>query len=167
MGRLYWITGLAGAGKSSLANELFRALKPGNPKLVILDGDSLREFFAAKGQYEKAARHQLAMRYARLCHLLTNQSIDVICATISMFDDVRSWNRKHNSNYVEIYHKVPFSVLRKRDKNNLYSDYASQKTENVVGCDIDAQLPKQADIVLYNNGDNTIEELLQQLLKEL
>ena len=167
MGRLYWITGLAGAGKSSLANELFRALKPGNPKLVILDGDSLREVFAAKGQYEEAARHQLAMRYARLCHLLTSQSIDVICATISMFDDVRSWNRKHNSNYVEIYLKVPFSVLRKRDKNNLYSDYASQKTENVVGCDIDAQLPKQADIVLYNNGDNTIEELLQQLLKEL
>ena len=166
MGRLYWITGLAGAGKSSLANELFRALKPGNPKLVILDGDSLREVFAAKGQYEEAARHQLAMRYARLCHLLTSQSIDVICATISMFDDVRSWNRKHNSNYVEIYLKVPFSVLRKRDKNNLYSDYASQKTENVVGCDIDAQLPKQADIVLYNNGDNTIEELLQQLLKE-
>ena len=167
MGRLYWITGLAGAGKSSLANELFRALKPGNPKLVILDGDSLREVFAAKGQYEEAARHQLAMRYARLCHLLTSQSIDVICATISMFDDVRSWNRKHNSNYVEIYLKVPFSVLRKRDKNNLYSDYASQKTENVVGCDIDAQLPKQADIVLYNNSDNTIEELLQQLLKEL
>lgn len=165
MGRLYWITGLAGAGKSSLARELFKTLKPRNPKLVYLDGDSLREVFGANGQYEESDRQKLAMRYARLCHLLTSQDIDVICATISMFDDVRAWNRKHISNYIEIYLKVSFSVLRKRDQNNLYSDHASRQIKNVVGCDIDAQLPKQPDIVLYNNGDNTIEELVQQLLK--
>lgn len=166
-GQLYWITGLAGAGKSSLARRLFEALKPANPELVYLDGDTLRDLFNANGLYKENERHRLALQYANLCYLLTSQGVDVICATISMFDDVRTWNREHISNYIEIYLQVSFSVLRMRDKNELYSDHAEQRIKNVVGCDIDAQLPKQPDIILCNNGDNTIEELVQQILQKI
>ena len=165
MGRLYWITGLAGAGKSSLARKLFEILKPQISTLIYLDGDSLREVFEANGQYEKAQRHQISMKYARLCHLLTTQGIDVICATISMFDDVRSWNRKHISNYTEIYIEVSFSVLQKRNQHSLYSGQSGQQIKNVVGCDIDAQFPNNPDIVLRNDGDVPIDELAQRLLK--
>ncbi len=167
MGRLYWITGLAGAGKSSLAHLLFETLKPHTPGLVYLDGSSLRKVFAAGEQYQMNDRHQLAMQYARLCHLLTSQNVDVICATISMFDDVRAWNRKHVTNYIEIYLEVSFSVLQKRDQNNLYSDYAHNRIKNVVGCDLNPELPKKPDIVLSNNGDKSVEELVQLLLKTL
>jgi adenylylsulfate kinase-like enzyme len=165
VGRLYWITGLAGAGKSSLARRLFEILKPQISALIYLDGDSLREIFDADGQYEEVQRHQLAMKYARLCHLLTTQDVDVICATISMFDDVRDWNRKHISKYTEIYLEVSFPVLRKRNQRGLYS--GGQQTRNVVGCDIDAQLPKNPDIVLCNDGENTIDELTQRVLEQL
>jgi len=165
VGRLYWITGLAGAGKSSLARKLFENLKPQNPALVYLDGDSLREVFEANGQYEEEQRHQIAMKYARLCHLLTTQGIDVICATISMFDDVRAWNRKYISNYTEIYLEVSFPVLQERNQHKLYSSQSGQQIKNVVGCDIDAQFPGNPDIVLCNDGDETIDELTQRLLK--
>jgi len=164
VGRLYWITGLAGAGKSSLARALFEILKPQNPTLVYLDGDSLREVFEADGQFETAQRHRIAMKYARLCHLLTAQGIDVICATISMFDDVREWNRNYISNYTEIYLEVSFAVLQKRNQHELYS---GQQIKNVVGCDIEAQIPKNPDIVLCNDGEDTIEELTQRLLELL
>ncbi len=166
-GQLYWITGLAGAGKSSLARKLFKALKPATPELVYLDGDTLRELFDANGLYREADRHRLALQYAHLCYLLTSQGVDVICATISMFDDVRAWNREHFPNYIEIYLKVSFSVLQKRDQNKLYSNHARQRINDAVGCDIDAQLPKQPDIVLCNNGDNTIEELVRRVLKKI
>jgi adenylylsulfate kinase-like enzyme len=165
VGRLYWITGLAGAGKSSLARRLFDILKPQNPALIYLDGDSLREIFGANGQYEEVQRHQISMKYARLCHLLTTQGIDVICATISMFDDVRAWNRTHISNYTEIYLQVSFPVLEKRNQRGLYSGQSGQQIKNVVGCDIDAQFPHNPDIVLCNDGDDTIDELAQRVLE--
>jgi len=165
MGRLYWITGLAGAGKTSLARKLFEILKPQNPALIYLDGDSLREVFGANGQYEEVQRHHISMKYARLCHLLTTQDIDVICATISMFDDVRAWNRKNISDYKEIYLEVSLPVLQKRNQRDLYSGQSSQQIRNVVGCDIDAQFPKNPDIVLCNDGDDTIDELAQRLLE--
>jgi len=165
VGRLYWITGLSGAGKSSLACKLFEILKPQNPALVFLDGDSLREVFEANGQYEEEQRHQISMKYARLCHVLTTQGIDVICATISMFDDVRAWNRKHISNYTEVYLEVSFPVLQKRNQHELYRSQLGQPNKNVVGCDIDAQFPNNPDIVLCNDGDENIDELAQRLLK--
>lgn len=165
MGRLYWITGLAGAGKSSLGRKLFEILKPQNPALVYLDGDSMREAFGANGQYEEAQRYQVSMKYARLCHLLTTQGIDVICATVSMFDDVRAWNRKHISNYTEIYLEVSFPVLQKRNQHKLYSGQSGHQIKNVVGCDIDAQFPANPDIVLRNDGDDTIDELALRLLE--
>ena len=165
MGRLYWITGLAGAGKSGLARRLFEIMKPQNSALIYLDGDSLREIFDANGQYKETQRHQIAMKYSRLCHLLTTQGVDVICATISMFDDVRDWNRKHISKYTEIYLEVSFPVLRERNQHGLYS--SGQHIRNVVGCDIDAQFPKNPDIVLRNDGEHTIDELAQCLLEQL
>ena len=165
MGRLYWITGLAGAGKSSLGRKLYEILKPQNPALVYLDGDSLREVFDVNDQYEEIQRHQISMKYARLCHLLTTQGIDVICATISMFDDVRAWNRENISNYSEIYLEVSFPVLEKRNQHELYSGQSGDKIKNVVGCDIDAQFPTNPDIVLRNDGDDTIDELAQRLLE--
>jgi len=164
VGRLYWITGLAGAGKSSVARRLFEVLKPQNLALVYLDGDSLREMFDAIGQYEEGQRHRISMNYARLSHLLTSQGIDVICATISMFDDVRDWNRKHISNYTEIYLEVSYSVLRKRNQHDLYHGQSGQQIKNLVGFDIEAQFPKNPDIVLRNEGDETIEELTQRLI---
>jgi adenylylsulfate kinase-like enzyme len=165
VGRLYWITGLAGAGKSSLARRLFEILKPQNPALIYLDGNSLREIFGENGQYEEVQRHQISMKYARLCHLLTTQGIDVICATISMFDDVRAWNRKHISNYTEIYLQVSFPVLEKRNQRGLYKGQSGQQIKNVVGCDIDAQFPDNPDILLCNDGDDTIDELAQRVLE--
>ena len=105
------------------------------------------------------------MKYARLCHLLTTQGIDVICATISMFDDVRAWNRKYISNYTEIYLEVSFPVLQERNQHRLYSSQSGQQIKNVVGCDIDAQFPSNPDIVLRNDGDESIDELAQRLLE--
>jgi adenylylsulfate kinase-like enzyme len=165
VGRLYWITGLAGAGKSSLGRRLFEILKPQNPALVYLDGDSLREVFDVNGQFGEIQRHQISMKYARLCQLMTSQGIDVICATISMFDDVRAWNRKHISDYTEIYLEVSFPVLQKRNQHELYRCQSGEQIKNVVGCDIEAQFPANPDIVLRNDGDDTIDELVQRLLE--
>ena len=63
------------------------------------------------------------MKYARMCQMLTNQDMIVICCTIAMYDEVRAWNRANNKRYVEVFLDVPFEVLRERDQKGLYSAF--------------------------------------------
>ena len=79
--------------------------------------------------YDKTSRKNVAMKYSRLSKLFTDQGINVIFATISMFDSVRAWNRKNIDNYVEIYLKVPIDKLISRDKKQLFSNAIKRKAK--------------------------------------
>lgn len=166
-GKLYWITGLSGAGKTTIGNLLFKHLKKSYPNTVIFDGDALRNAFGNDLGYSRQERLQCAMRYAGLSRLLVQQDIHVICCTISMFDQVREWNRNHIENYYEIYIKVPKKILETRNQKNLYIGQKDGNSKNVVGLDIEAELPKNPDIVLINDNSRTPEEMLQILLEKL
>lgn len=166
-GRLYWVTGLAGAGKTTIGSLLYQYLKERHPNTVIFDGDALRQAFGNDLGYSEKERYQCAMRYARLCKLLVEQDIHVVCCTISMFDEVREWNRRNIANYSEIYVEVPLSVLEERNQKNLYQEVKDGKRGNVVGVDLELQLPKNPDVRLQNDGLRTPEEMLQVILKEL
>src|SRR5688500_8175924 len=102
-GKVFWITGLSGAGKSSVAQLLARRLRERGQAVVHLDGDVIREVLGLeKTSYDREDRKRLAGIYGRLCRAMASQGIDVICATISMFHDVRRWNRKNIPGYREI-----------------------------------------------------------------
>ena len=91
--------------------------------------------------------------------MLSEQGIHVVIATISMFNEVREWNRKNIVDYVEIYIKVPLKILIKRDQKNLYSNNA----DNVMGFNVDAEEPLNPDITLLNDGSKSSEEITSQL----
>jgi adenylylsulfate kinase-like enzyme len=93
-GDLFWITGLAGAGKSTIAQKLYCMLKEKNCNVVFLDGDNMREVLGVNAQYDLKARLELALVYSRLCRMLTDQGLDVICATVSCFLSVGSGTGK-------------------------------------------------------------------------
>ena len=166
-GRVYWITGLAGAGKTTIGNLLYKYLKKEHSNTVIFDGDALRQAFGNDLGYSKEDRLQCAMRYSRLCKLIAEQDVHVICCTISMFDEVREWNRSNIKNYIEIFIDVPVSVLAKRNQKNLYSDVKSGNTKDVVGMDLELQLPKNPDVILFNDGMQTPEEIFVTLIEKL
>ena len=115
-GHVYWITGLPGAGKTTISGLFFHSLKARKANVVLLDGDRLRDVIGDDLGYDLAARQTCARRYARLCKFLAEQGIDVVCATVSMIDEVRAWNRKHITRYREIYLEVPMNVLIARDQ---------------------------------------------------
>lgn len=104
-GKVYWITGLSGAGKTTIGSKLYKILQKDKNNLVILDGDELRRVFK-NSDYSIAGREKLAFQYSRLCRMLSEQGIDVICCTIAMFDSCRKWNRENINNYYEVYLKV-------------------------------------------------------------
>lgn len=166
-GRLFWVTGLSGAGKTYIGTVFYGKWRKHHPNTVLLDGDVLRQVFGNDLGYSMEDRFACAMRYARLCKLLTEQGIHVVCCTISMFDQVRDWNRENIPKYTEIYIEVPMDILEKRNQKNLYHDVKNGVVKNVVGMDMEYQLPRNPDIRLVNDGSKSVEELHEELLGQI
>ena len=158
MGRVFWITGLSGAGKTTIGYLLYTKLKAQKNPIVFLDGDELRKVFGNDLGYSKEDRLKSAFRNSRLCKLLSDQEIDVICCTISMFDTIREWNRQNIKNYFEIYLDVSLETLKNRKKIYI------ENNNDVVGINVLGEIPKNPDIVLDNNGDFSPIEQVKKIL---
>lgn len=158
-GKVFWITGLPGAGKSTIGKLLFKKLKNDHPNTVYLDGDVFREILGDDRGYDAKDRRKLAMLYGRFCHMLSDQGINVVCATVSMFHDARNWNRENITNYVEIYLKVPIKVLIARDQKQLYSRAMKGEIKNVIGIDMEMEEPKYPDIVFINDESQSLDRI--------
>lgn len=159
-GVLYWITGLSGAGKTTIGNRLYYKMKSRNNNIIILDGDILKKIAGKDLGYKREERLERAYRYSALCKLLTDQGIHVIICTIAMFNEVRDWNRKNIENYVEVFLDVELEVLKARNKKGLYS----KKDANIAGLDVEIEYPQTPDIVIKNDGKKAIEEGVQRIL---
>ena len=152
--RVYWLTGLSGAGKTTIGRLWYEELKKSGERVVLLDGDELRAVFGGGFGFTAEARLKLGMSYGRLCALLAAQGFTVVCCTISMFHSVRAWNRANIPGYYEVYIQVSMDTLRQRDQKGLYS----QNAENVAGVGLQVEMPSTPDLILDNNGQSTPEE---------
>lgn len=148
---VFWIIGLAGAGKTTIARALYEKLKSKEPATVFLDGDAIREIMGGDLGYTVEDRRRNGWRICRLCNLLDTQGINVVCATLSQFHDQQDWNRKNYSKYFEVYIDVDMEVLINRDQKNLYSKAIAGLISNVVGIDMPFPAPVNPDIVLQNS----------------
>ena len=174
-GQVIWITGLSGAGKTTLAKGLILHLRKTNSKLVLLDGDILRNILKNDEPnidgHSRSARIKLALKYAQMCQLLSSQGLTVVIATISMFEEVYAWNRKNLPNYFEVYLKVPIEELRHRDPKLIYQRYDSGELLNVAGLDLAIDEPYNPNLILDFENQPTFwkspEMLVRQLISEL
>lgn len=166
-GTVYWFTGLSGAGKTTLASAFYRTLHERVPNVVYLDGDVLREVFGQDLGYGVEARLASARRNAALCRVLSAQGQHVVCATISLFHSVQADNRARLANYREIHVRAPMSVLRARDTKGLYAGALLGTVRDVVGVDITAQEPVSPDLVVDNDGRQSLTSLNESVWRSL
>lgn len=161
-GTVYFFTGLSGAGKTTLGGLFYRRLKEKKPNVVVLDGDQTRPVFNENIGYSMEDRLDGAKRVFRVCRMLAEQNIDVVCCSICMFEEVRQWNRENISNYREIYVRVKKETLLARNQKGLYSG-----KKNVVGVDLPFDEPTHSDLIVQNDGDRTPLELVEEIEKAL
>lgn len=154
MNKVYWLTGLSGAGKTTIGRLWCEKLKAAGESAVLLDGDDLRGAIAEDLGFTEADRRKSAMRNAKLCALLAKQGITIVCCTISMFDSVRAWNRENIPGYFEVYVKASMETLCQRNQKGLYSG----EKQNVAGVHFCVEEPQNPDLILENDGERTPAE---------
>lgn len=157
-GTVYFFTGLAGAGKTTIGGLFYQKLKAQKPNVFLADGDQTRSIFGRSG-YSTAARQDAARRGFRLWRELAEQGIDVVVCSIAMYREIQQWNRENIENYKEIYIRVTRETLYRRDQKQLYSSGRKE----VVGVDLPYDEPRDADVVVQNDGQETPEEIVSRL----
>lgn len=170
-GRVVWITGLSGSGKTTVANPVAARLRECSHPVILLDGDELRAVFGASAttpeSHDRTSRIELAMRYARLCRMLAEQGHWVVISTISLFREVHEWNRANQPGYLEIFLDVPVEELRRRDPKDIYRRFDAGEISNVAGLDLAVDRPERPDLHVAWRQDLDVSELVARILEKL
>lgn len=161
-GIVFWITGLSGSGKSSLAKKIYPQIKKNFGPTIIIHGDEFRKIFNLNG-YSKNDRFEIGKKYSNFCKVITKQKINIIFAVVGLFHSLHSYNKRIHKNYVEIFIKSNIDQLKDMKKKMFYK----KKTKNVWGIDLMPEFPKNPDVILNNKFDKTTTYLSKQLLMKI
>lgn len=158
--KVFWITGLSGSGKTEIAKAIKPYIESKYGKTLLISGDNLRDIFSLS-KYDRKNRVKYALAYSHLCKFISNQGINVIIATVSLFNDVRLWNKNNISKYIEIYIETKLDEIIKFNKKEKV--YKNKK--NIIGMHLKADLPKKPNIKIINNFSKTTNEISKDLIK--
>ena len=146
-----WIIGLSGTGKTTLATQVVDRIRQMDEKVVLLDGDLVRNLFGNDVDHTIEGRQRNAERLSVLTKFLADQGIHVVAAILSIFPEWRRWNRDNIPDYSEVYIKASMKTLLRRDIKNLYAKAMKGEIVNVVGVDIPFPEPENPELVIEND----------------
>ena len=160
-GILFWITGLSGSGKSTIASSIYYKINQIYGPTIILHGDDIRKIFKLNS-YDKDSRLRIGKMYINLTKLIIKKKINVIFAVACLFDEVRKINRLKFKNYIEIFIKSGIkNIIKNKKKKLLYTK------KNIWGIDIKPEFPKKPNIIIKNNFKKEKNKLAEDLIKKI
>ncbi|WP_375122498.1 adenylyl-sulfate kinase [Pseudomonas sp. LW8] len=159
-----WLTGLSGAGKSTIANALEQALVAKGKHTFLLDGDNLRMGLCKDLGFTDVDRVENIRRVAEVSKLLVDAGLIVITAFISPFHRDRALAREviGSSEFVEVFINTSLEECERRDPKGLYGKARAGEIKNFTGIDSVYEAPTQADIAI-----NTVDEALAVSIERL
>ncbi len=167
-GKVLWMTGLSGSGKSSVANALELKLHQQGVRTFILDGDNVRHGLNKDLGFTDADRVENIRRTAEVAKLMVEAGIVVITAFISPFRSERDMARAlfEDDEFVEIYLDVPLEVAEERDPKGLYKKARRGELPHFTGIDSPYEAPETADVTLPT-AELSVEECVERVLKHV
>jgi len=148
---IFWITGLSGSGKTSIARMFNDYLKKKYLKVIWLDGDKLRKklkLFHNTNTFSYNFRIKLGKKYSRIARSYEKKGYFVIVSVMALSKEVYKFNKHYIKNYHEIYLNVPLSELKKRDPKKIYRNFQLGKIKNVAGLDVKFEKPLKPSLAL-------------------
>ena len=147
---LFWLTGLSGSGKSTIANRLEEKLFNLGKHTYILDGDNIRFGLNSDLGFSEKDREENIRRIGEVAKLFVDAGIIVITAFISPFRKDREKVRKlfPNGEFVEIFVDTPLEICKKRDPKGLYQKVERGEIHNFTGIDSPYEKPENPEIYI-------------------
>jgi bifunctional enzyme CysN/CysC len=164
-GRVIWLTGLSGSGKSTIANSLETTLFANGAHCYVLDGDNLRLGLNMDLGFTPEDRAESVRRVSEVAKLMVDAGLIVITALVSPFtaDRNRAKSIFEEGEFLEVFVNTPVEICQQRDPKGLYKKTAAGEIPNFTGISQKYEVPTTPDLVL--DGTASLEENIQRLVK--
>jgi bifunctional enzyme CysN/CysC len=145
-----WLTGLSGAGKSTIANLVEKRLHALGKHTYLLDGDNVRHGLNKDLGFTDADRVENIRRVAEVARLMVDAGLIVLVSFISPFRSERRMARDllGKGEFIEVFVDVPLPVAEARDPKGLYKKARRGELKNFTGVDSPYEAPEHAEIRL-------------------
>ncbi|HZU91187.1 MAG TPA: sulfate adenylyltransferase subunit CysN [Stellaceae bacterium] len=163
-----WLTGLSGAGKSTIADLVERKLHARGRHTMLLDGDNVRHGLNRDLGFTDADRVENIRRIGEVAKLMTEAGLIVICSFISPFRAERSMVRELTAPaaFLEIFVDTPLEECIRRDPKGLYAKAKAGRIAHFTGLDSPYEAPESPELRLVTT-DAGPELLAERILDEL
>lgn len=165
-GFVLWMTGLSGAGKTTIALELLQQLNGRHLKLERLDGDVVRESLTKDLGFTAEDRQKNIERVTFVAKLLSRNGVGCICSFISPYQSVRDHVRAETTNFLEVFVDAPLDVVIGRDVKGMYKKAIAGEIPNFTGISDPFEAPQNPDIQVHTDQE-TVPESAAKIIAEL
>jgi adenylyl-sulfate kinase len=165
-----WLTGLSGAGKTTLAEKLAPELRKRGVGVEVLDGDEVRTNLSKGLGFSKEDRDTNIRRIGYVCRLLSRNGLAAISAAISPYsavrDEVRQLVEQDGAEFIEVFVKCPIDVLAERDVKGLYKKALAGEIKGFTGVSDPYEQPQGPEVVVESDRES-VDFSLAKILDEL
>ena len=161
-----WLTGMSGAGKSTIAARLHELLSEQDRRIEILDGDEIREELSRDLTFSREDREANVRRIAYVASLLVKHGVTVITAAISPYAQGRADARKRIGRFIEVHVNCTIDELSRRDVKGLYARALRGEIPNFTGISDPYEAPENPDVVV-DSSTETVEQSVAKILAVL
>jgi len=162
-GFVLWLTGLSGAGKSTVAAKLGPVLAERGHRVELLDGDEVRTNLGQGLGFSRADRDANIARIGYVAAKLAKHGVAVLVAAISPYRQARDQVRASVDNFVEVHVAAPLSTCAERDPKGLYARALAGELKHFTGVSDPYEPPLDPEIVLHTEAES-VDDSAHQIL---
>ncbi len=161
-----WLTGMSGAGKSTVSDMLMERFRAAGAKVELLDGDVVRTNLSQGLGFSREDRDTNIRRIGFVAELLSRNGVIVVVAAISPYRATREEVKAKIANFVEVFADCPIEVLASRDVKGLYKKALGGEVGNFTGISDPYEAPTNPDVVVRSDRE-TVEVSVDRVWQEL
>ncbi len=161
-----WLTGMSGAGKSTVSDMLMGRFRACGVKVELLDGDVVRTNLSQGLGFSREDRDTNVRRIGFVAELLSRNGVIVVVAAISPYRATREEVKGKIANFVEVFVDCPLEVLAARDVKGLYKKALAGEVGNFTGISDPYEAPEKPDVTVRSDRE-TVEVSVERVWQEL
>ncbi|MFT4848835.1 MAG: adenylylsulfate kinase [Sediminicola sp.] len=165
---LIWFTGLSGSGKSTIANDVEKALHLKGVHTYALDGDNVRKGLNNNLTFSPEDRKENIRRIAEVANLMVDSGLVVLAAFVSPYKEDREKVKKtvEDVNFVEIFVDTPIEECERRDVKGLYAKARKGLIKDFTGINAPYEAPENPDVKI-DTTQVSVQEAVDVILKRI